>query len=87
MRRKSPYPKTHNPGYEQLIRHRLARVAADPQEPLHALIDDGALVELLGETSDYGKPWFGRLMAGPQLMAYLLQINFWLKRYEIELQL
>ncbi len=87
MRRKSPYPKTHNPGYEQLIRHRLARVAADPQEPLHALIDDGALVELLGETSDYGKPWFGQLMAGPQLMAYLLQINFWLKRYEIELQL
>ena len=87
MRKKSPYPKTHNPGYEQLIRHRLSRVIADPQEPIHTLVDDRAAKELLSEKSDYGKPWFGQLMAGPQLMAYLLQINFWLKRYDISVQL
>ena len=87
MRKKSPYPKTHNPGYEQLIRHRLTRVIDDPQEPIHTLIDDRAAKELLSEKSDYGKPWFGQLMAGPQLMAYLLQINFWLKRYDISIQL
>jgi asparagine synthase (glutamine-hydrolysing) len=51
------------------------------------MIDKTAAEELLAEKSDYGKPWFGQLMAGPQLMAYLLQINFWLKRYEISIQL
>lgn len=86
-RRKSPYPKTHNPGYEMLIRQRLEHVLNDPEEPLHKMIDKTAAEELLAEKSDYGKPWFGQLMAGPQLMAYLLQINFWLKRYEISIQL
>lgn len=87
MRKKSPYPKTHNPAYEALVRHRLSRVLADPLEPIHMLISDTAAKELLSEKSDYGKPWFGQLMAGPQLMAYLLQINFWLKRYDISIQL
>ena len=38
-------------------------------------------------TSDYGKPWYGQLMAGPQMMAYLIQINFWLSHYRITLKL
>ncbi|MGH4119488.1 MAG: asparagine synthase C-terminal domain-containing protein, partial [Clostridium sp.] len=25
----------------------------------------------------YGKPWFGQLMAGPQLIAYLIQVDIW----------
>ncbi|MFR1804603.1 MAG: asparagine synthetase B, partial [Faecalispora jeddahensis] len=68
-------------------RHRLSRIIADPVEPIHQLINESAARELLAEKSDYGKPWFGQLMAGPQLMAYLLQINFWLKRYDISIQL
>ncbi|WP_283607907.1 asparagine synthase (glutamine-hydrolyzing) [Faecalispora anaeroviscerum] len=87
MRKKSPYPKTHNPAYEVLVRHRLERILEDPLEPIHRLINENAAKELLSEKSDYGKPWFGQLMAGPQLMAYLLQINFWLKRYDISIQL
>lgn len=33
-----------------------------------------------------GKPWYGQLMAGPQMMAYLLQINYWLKEYHISIE-
>ncbi len=87
LRRKSPYPKTHNPGYEAIVRERLAKVMEDGQQPLHALIDPGAAEKLLAAKSDYGKPWFGQLMAGPQLMAYLLQINYWLKKYRIRIDL
>ncbi|MDD4111542.1 MAG: hypothetical protein PHC56_00725 [Herbinix sp.] len=25
-----------------------------------------------------GKPWFGLLMVGPQLIAYMIQVNYWL---------
>ena len=35
----------------------------------------------------YGKPWFGQLMAGPQLLAYYIQMNQWLKDYEITVNL
>jgi len=86
-RKKSPYPKTHNPAYEILIRQRLTSVMADSEEPIHKLINKSTAAELLREKSDYGKPWFGQLMAGPQLMAYLLQINYWLKKYDITIEL
>ena len=87
MRKKSPYPKTHNPSYEMIVRQRLKAVMADKNEPIHTLVSKRAVAELLDEKSDYGKPWFGQLMAGPQLMAYLLQINYWLKKYDIAIDL
>jgi asparagine synthase (glutamine-hydrolysing) len=87
LRRKSPYPKTHNPGYESLLRARLTQVMDDTSEPIHALVDQSSVRKLLNEKSDYGRPWFGQLMAGPQMMAYLLEINYWLKKYEIKIEL
>ena len=38
-------------------------------------------------STDYGNPWYGQLMAGPQMLAYLIQINFWLSQYHITLKL
>ncbi len=87
LRKKSPYPKTHNPAYEMIVRQRLQSVMADKNEPIHTLVSKNAVADLMGEKSDYGKPWFGQLMAGPQMMAYLLQINYWLKKYEIAIDL
>ena len=86
-RKKSPYPKTHNPAYESIVRERLAAVMKDREEPIHALVSPEAVEELLTQKSDYGKPWFGQLMAGPQMVAYLLQINYWLKKYDISIEL
>ena len=31
--------------------------------------------------------WFGQLMTYPQTLAYLIQINMWLKEYNIELEI
>ena len=86
-RKKSPYPKTHNPGYEQLLKNRLQEVLRDPAQPLHMLIAEDVARGLLNESFDYGRPWFGQLMAGPQLLAYLLQVNFWLQHYGIRIRL
>ena len=86
-RKKSPYPKTHNPGYEQLLKKRLQEVLRDPAQPLHMLIAEDVARGLLNESFDYGRPWFGQLMAGPQLLAYLLQVNFWLQHYGIRIRL
>lgn len=84
-RRKSPYPKTYNPNYEKLLGNRLLDVLSDKNAPIHPLIDAKKVNTFLASPSDYGKPWYGQLMAGPQLIAYLLQINYWLKKYNIEL--
>ena len=86
-RRKSPYPKTHNPSYEALVKEQLLSVLRDSSQPIHKLLSEEMVTGLLGQTFDYGRPWFGQLMAGPQLLAYLLQINFWLSHYQIYIQL
>ncbi len=85
LRRKSPYPKTYHPGYEKLLGSRLLEVISDPNAPIRPLIDINKVRIFLEAPSDYGKPWYGQLMAGPQMVAYLLQVNYWLEKYKIEL--
>lgn len=85
-RPKSPYPKTHNPLFEQLAGRRLTAILDDPNAPLHALVDETALREgLLVNAGDYGRPWFGQLMAGPQMIAWLIQLNLWMERFGLSL--
>ena len=38
---------------------------------------------LLTSAGDYGRPWFGQLMAGPQMLAYLVQLNVWMERFHL----
>jgi len=84
-RKKSPYPKTYHPEYEKLLGNRLLDVISDSNAPIRPLVDVKKVKTFLSSPSDYGKPWYGQLMAGPQLIAYLLQINYWLEKYNIEL--
>jgi asparagine synthase (glutamine-hydrolysing) len=86
-RRKSPYPKTYHPGYEALLKQRLLAVIADRHSPLLQIIDADKVRNFMHSSFDYGKPFFGQLMAGPQLLAYLLEINYWLDKYNISIEL
>lgn len=86
-RKKSPFPKTYHPLYEQLLQRRMRGVLDDANAPVRRLIDIDRVQKLLTGQSDVGKPWFGQLMAGPQLMAWLLQIDDWLRAYRVEIRL
>lgn len=82
-RKKSPYPKTYDPNYERLLSNRLLDELSDTNAPLNAIIDKKKLQIFLSSPSDYGRPWYGQLMASPQMIAYLLQINYWMKKYSL----
>lgn len=84
-RRKSPYPKTYDKHYEQVLAGKLQAIMQDSSSPVLKFIDPGKLEKFLISPSDYGKPWYGQLMAGPQMLAYMYQINYWMKKYNIEL--
>lgn len=83
-RKKSPYPKTYHPEYEKALGTFLLEVLSDPNSPLRPLVDIKKVRKYLSAPSDYGKPWYGQLMAGPQLLAFLLQVNYWLEKYHVE---
>jgi asparagine synthase (glutamine-hydrolysing) len=87
FRKKSPYPKSYNPEYEALLAGQLQEVINDSGSPVNIFLNKTQIENFLVSPKDYGKPWYGQLMAGPQMMAYILQINFWLKTYNITIEL
>ena len=82
-RKKSPYPKTFDPKYLELVSRELNFVLEDNSAPIFGLVNRESLRQLL--SAEYAWPWYGQLMRVPQTIAYMLQINFWLKEYKIEL--
>ena len=87
-RKKSPFPKTYHPLYTQLVLETLKGVLADDSAPILQVIDRKEIERLMqGDLSPTATPWFGQLMSGPQMLAYLIQVNQWRLRYRVEVSL
>lgn len=83
FRKKSPYPKTFDPRYEQLMSERLQNLMTNVNASLWQLVSREEVKKMLEAPSQW--PWYGQLMRKPQTIAYLLQIDFWLRHYQVEL--
>ena len=84
-RKKSPYPKTYNPKYENMLKYLMLEVISNNNSPICNFLDKKKVEKFLKTPADYKTPWYGQLMAGPQMIAYMLQINYWLLKYGIEI--
>ncbi len=82
-RKKSPYPKTHNPAFLNAVTVKLRNILSQPT-PLTDFVKKEALEKLL--THSERVPWYGQLMNLPQTIAYFIQLDYWLKRYNIRLK-
>lgn len=78
-RKKSPYPKTHNPIYFKEVCKMTRQVLADKTSPLHDMLNIGKINELMENPDALNEPWYGQLMRGPQVLAYIVQIYYWIK--------
>ena len=86
-RKKSPYPKTHNPNYTMAVQKLMNGVLKDKTSPILQIIDQKHVQEIVDSGGNaYKNPWYGQLMTGPQLIAYLIQVNTWLKEYNVILK-
>ncbi len=87
-RTKSPYPKTCSPEYSGIVRGMALRLASDADAPVFALIDRAQFKRLAQSAlNPADTPWFGQLMAGPQLLGYIWQVNSWLRERNIRIEL
>ena len=84
-RKKSPYPKTFSPVYTQLTASYARQIMQDDHSFVPALFREDAIEALIRDPDSMPEPWYGQLMRGPQVFAYLIQLDRWLKRYHVEL--
>ncbi|WP_411168736.1 asparagine synthase (glutamine-hydrolyzing) [Clostridium sp. MB05] len=85
-RKKSPYPKTHNPIYTDMVCNIMTKVLNDKSSPILNIIDENKVREIVNTKGEsYKTPWYGQLMTGPQMIAYLIQVNNWLETYNVKL--
>ncbi len=80
-RKKSPYPKTFDPRYEELVSKRLHSLLEETS-PLWHMLQRRSVEALL--TAEQPWPWYGQLMRRPQTMAFFLQMDYWLRAYHVD---
>ncbi len=79
-RKKSPYPITHNPKYLEYVSEMLG--ARLQKGILRDILNLKAYNELMEADS---VTWFGQLMNKPQLIAWLVQFDYWFEKYNVRL--
>ena len=84
-RKKSPYPKTHNPIYTKLCAEGAKRILDDRMSPLRELLNADGVRELIDRPDSLDQPWYGQLMRTPQILAYIAQVDYWMRKYSVEI--
>ena len=79
-RKKSPYPKTHNPAFLEAVTDKLRKIL-DEGTPMTAIVKREELERLLTHTDHV--QWYGQLMNLPQTIAFFIQLDYWMKRFDI----
>lgn len=82
-RKKSPYPKTHNPAYFEAVKNILRDILNNKNSPLFTLCDYEAVEKLL--KTDRSEPWYGQLMTTPQTIAYMIMLNYWMEKFKVKI--
>ena len=87
-RKKSPYPKTWNPSYLKKVKEMLSKIMENEDAPINMILNRNYILDIIKtDGKAFTRPWFGQLMTGPQLMAYLCQVNMWLERYKPDIEI
>lgn len=82
-RKKSGYPSMHDPAFTRAIQAKLARKLDDASSPMLALVDAEKVRRRLEEAASH--PSAGGIGGHNHLFAYLLQVDEWLARYQVDI--
>ncbi len=84
-RKKSPYPKTHNPLYFGLCASKVTQIISDRSSPLYGILSVEGINEIIAHPEKIASPWYGQLMKAPQILAYIIQLDYWFRKNHVEI--
>lgn len=80
-RKKSPYPKTHNPVYMRLCSQKITQILSDKSRSVTQLLSETGIKKIIEDPEGLSSPWYGQLMRAPQILAYLIELDRWIETY------
>ena len=83
-RKKSPYPKTHNPIYFEACARQVRNILKK-KNILTDMLDKKAVESIIEHPEKITTPWYGQLMQAPQILAYIIELDYWFEKYNIEI--
>jgi len=84
-RKKSPYPKTFDPGFFQRVVQKTEALLKDKDSILPALVDKSYLDTLKAAPDAMKVPWYGQLMRVPQVYGYLIQLDTVFRKHNLKI--
>lgn len=84
-RKKSPYPKTHNPLYFELCANKVREILSDSTSPIRDILDPEGVESIIQNPEQISSPWYGQLMRAPQILAYIIQIDYWFRKNTVSI--
>lgn len=86
-RKKSPYPKTHNPIYFNYVKNRVKNILADKSAKVNDFLDFNGVMNIINKPNDISSPWYGQLMKAPQILGFIVQLDYWFKKYNVQVEI
>lgn len=84
-RKKSPYPKTHNPIYFNECALRVRNILKK-NNILTEMLNKRAVESIIQSPDKITEPWYGQLMKTPQILAYIIELDIWFEKYNVEIE-
>lgn len=86
-RKKSPYPKTFSPIYLNYVKEQVREIINNPNKVINELIDKEYVKSLLEAQNDFDKTFYGQLMRLPQLLGYIIQLDYFFESKKLKVEL
>ena len=85
-RKKSPYPKTHDPMYFRLCAEAAKEIIRDHSSPLYGILEPSGVEAVISDPERISSPWYGQLMRAPQILAYIIQLDYWFRKNRVRIE-
>ena len=87
-RKKSPFPKTYDPVYLKLVEDKMSEIIENKNSKISNLINLNFVKNIMAiHGENLTENLFGQLMTYPQTLAYLIQIEMWLNKYNPKIEI
>jgi asparagine synthase (glutamine-hydrolysing) len=84
-RKKSPYPKSQSHNYHNRIKSLVIDLLDDDSSIINILFNKEKLRDFIESDEEMSVPWYGQLMRKTAFIAYLYQLDYWFRKYNVRI--